>query len=166
MSRFVAFLFLILGLAMPALPVLAQERNALWPQVPAATGEPHAQGNEVMRRQHMEMMKHDRDLTMYDGNRDVQGSLKQCFDCHEVKDDQGTSVTYANEKHFCRVCHDYAAVKVDCFMCHRSTPDGVEEPAAHALATQKPANQSQLRAYLESLIPPVEILAQNKGATQ
>lgn len=163
MTRVLAFVFLVLGLAFPA---LAQERNSLWPQIPEATGEAHPEGNQFMRKQHMEMMKHDRDSTMYDGNREVKASLKECFDCHAVKDDQGTPVTYADDKHFCRVCHDYAAAKVDCFMCHRSTPDGVEEPAVHALAPQEPMSRPRLQAYLDSIQPDAQVLAQSTEVTE
>ena len=158
MTRVLAFVCLVLGLALPA---LAEERSAFWPQVPVATGEAHPQGNEAMRKQHMEMMKHDRDSTMYEGDRDVKASLSECFECHAVKDDRGTPVTYADDKHFCRVCHDFAAVKVDCFMCHRSTPDGVEEPSAHALAPQEPMSRSRLQAYLDSIRSDAPVLAQS-----
>jgi hypothetical protein len=32
-------------------------------------------------------------------------------------------VTVSSPQHFCRSCHDYAAVKVDCFECHASRPE-------------------------------------------
>lgn len=127
MKRLLAIFGVLLALAAPA-----AAEDGLWkygPSVPKATGEPHPEGNAYMRAYHMEMMKHDRDLTMYDGERDLDASLKECFDCHTVKDEEtGDPVTYQDERHFCRTCHDYAAVKVDCFMCHRSTPEGFEEP--------------------------------------
>ena len=125
-KRLLLILALMLGAAAPA---VAQDYG---PDIPKATGEPHPEGNDYMRRWHMTMMKHDRDVTMYEGVRPVGASLAQCFDCHTVKDEQGTPVTYEDERHFCRTCHDYAAVKVDCFDCHRSTPEGFEEPALHA----------------------------------
>ena len=119
----------IVLLTVLALPAAAEGLWKYGPTMPPATGEPHPQGNEFMRAYHMELMKHDRDLTMYDGIRETDGSLKACFDCHTVTDDEtGDPVTYEDERHFCRTCHDYAAVKVDCFMCHRSTPEGFEEP--------------------------------------
>jgi len=128
MKRLLAILGVFLAVALPA-----AAEDGLWkygPSVPAATGEPHPEGNEYMRKFHMEMMKHDRDLTMRDGNRSIEASLKECFDCHTVKDEEtGDPVTYQDERHFCRTCHDFAAVKVDCFMCHRSTPEGFEEPS-------------------------------------
>ena len=105
-------------LACLAAPVWAGD---LMPAIPAATGDPHPEGNDYMRRNHMEMMKHDRDLTLRQGDRDIGASLGQCFDCHAVEV-VGEPVGYDNEQHFCRTCHDYAAVKVDCFMCHTSKP--------------------------------------------
>lgn len=126
-------LVLILGLALAwAGASMAQDRSSLWPQIPVATGTPHPEGNEYWRRNHMDLMRHDRDLTMREGNRQIGASLKGCFDCHAARDDTGQIVTYASDRHFCRACHDYAAVRVDCFMCHRSTPEGVDETAARA----------------------------------
>ena len=50
-------------------------------------------------------MKHDRDLTMRDGDRAIPGaSLKECFDCHAVKDEQGTPVTYAERRRISAGC--------------------------------------------------------------
>lgn len=115
------------------------------PVVPAATGEPHPV-DENWRANHMDYMKHDRDLTLREGEReDIKASLGECFDCHAVKDEAGEFVTVADETHFCRVCHDFAAVKVDCFMCHRSTPD--EEKAHRAMA--KPSDHNSIEAYLK-----------------
>ena len=115
------------------------------PVVPAATGAPHPEGSEYWRKHHMELMKHDRDLTLREGERDIQASLGQCFDCHAVTDEAtGDYVTVADERHFCRVCHDFAAVEPDCFMCHRSTPD--EEKAHRAMA--KPEDHDSIEAYL------------------
>jgi len=133
-------------------PVSAQDRASLLPDIPKGTGTPHAEGNAFWRKNHMDLMKHDRDVVMYDGQRVVTGSLKECFECHTVTDAQGHVATYQDEQHFCRTCHDYAAVKVDCFMCHRSTPDGVDEGAMHAsgVLTPRPEGPSvaSLMGYL------------------
>jgi len=148
MIRLAAFLALLVALAFP---VSAEERASLLPEIPKGTGDPHPEGNEFWRKNHMDLMKHDRDVVMYDGVRVVSGSLKECFDCHTVKDAEGHVVTYQDEQHFCRTCHDYAAVKVDCFMCHRSTPDGVDEGNLHAGTTiPRPAGPSvaSLLGYL------------------
>lgn len=155
MVRIVVFLALMLTLV--AGIVQAEERSSLWPVVPGATGTPHPEGNEYMRKRHMDMMRHDRDLTMYEGDREIGASLKQCFDCHAAKDDHGQVVTYADDKHFCRVCHDFVAVKVDCFMCHRSTPEGVDEGKAHAgaapLMTRPEGDAGAVADYLRGLAP-------------
>ncbi len=153
MKPLVLFIALILGVATP---LAAQERSALWPDVPTATGTPHPEGNEYWRRNHMELMRHDRDLTLRQGTRDIGASLNGCFDCHTTKDASGIVLTYQSEKHFCRACHDFVAVKVDCFMCHRSTPAGVDEDAAHAAirpAQSAQADPAAILAYLNQLSP-------------
>lgn len=121
------------------------------PVVPAATGDPHPEGNDYWRVHHMKMLLHDRDLTMRDGVRNVmpdaepiQASIGECFDCHGVQDEAGVDVSYDDERHFCRVCHDYTAVQVDCFMCHRSTPS--ETTAHRTMAT--PDDPTSIEAYL------------------
>ena len=153
-------LILILGLWAAFLaPAVAEEAQVGYgPVIPKATGEPHPEGNAYMRRWHMTMMKHDRDITMYEGERPVNASLGECFECHTVKDDAGTPLTVADERHFCRTCHDFAAVKVDCFDCHRSTPEGFEEPAAHAFnrpvtKSHSPgsAEMERIHAYLDGV---------------
>ena len=129
------WLVLIVGLSLAwAGELAAGDRSPLWPDIPAATGAPHPEGNAYWRANHMDLMRHDRNLTVHEGDRKIAASLKQCFDCHTARDDRGQVVTYADKGHFCRSCHDYAAVRVDCFSCHRSTPEGVDETAAQANA--------------------------------
>lgn len=149
MGRILLILTLVVGWTGAG---LAGDRSPLWPDIPKATGAPHPEGNAYWRKYHPDMLKHDRDLTMREGEREVQASLKQCFECHAVKDEAGAYVSYEDERNFCRVCHDYAAVKVDCFMCHRSTPE--EGLAQSALAPQAATAGDETRnliAYLEKL---------------
>ncbi len=115
--RLILAILVLLGFAAP----LAAEGDLL-PVIPKATGEPHPEGNEYWRKNHMVLLRHDRDLTLREGERDVQASLAECVTCHAVKDEAGNAVPITDERNFCRVCHDYAAVKPDCFTCHRSTP--------------------------------------------
>ncbi|MFV0515395.1 MAG: hypothetical protein ACK5MY_17430 [Jhaorihella sp.] len=131
MARLVLFVGLVLAWAGT---VAAGDRSPLWPDIPAASGAPHPEGNAYWRANHMDLMRHDRNLTVHEGERKIAASLKQCFDCHTARDAKGQAVTYADKGHFCRSCHDFAAVRVDCFTCHRSTPEGVDETAAHAAA--------------------------------
>ena len=75
-----------------------------------------------IRRRHMIYLDHHRDQTVHRGDRDKKFSLKGCINCHAIKGEDGKFLTVENKKHFCRVCHDYAAVKLDCFECHASRP--------------------------------------------
>ena len=86
---------------------------------PAVTGTQCVAPPEVMRRSHMDFLKHQRDDTVHGGIRGAKYSLKACIDCHASR--QTGSVTKA-ETNFCVSCHSYAAVKIDCFGCHASKP--------------------------------------------
>ena len=70
---------------------------------------------EEMRRNHMEMPKHQRDKTLRQGIRGEKASLNECINCHASK--QTGSVLGAGG--FCQDCHSYAAVKLDCWDCHQ-----------------------------------------------
>jgi hypothetical protein len=104
-----------------------------------------------MRRNHMGLLKHKRDLTMRKGVRTQDSSLQNCINCHVTKDAAGKAIKVSNRKHFCAACHTFAAVKLDCFECHRSTPNKAEGTAripnipAHSglLAANTPAGASE-----------------------
>lgn len=83
-----------------------------------------------MRRNHMVALKHKRDQTVHEGVRTSEQSLKGCIDCHAVKGADGKAVTVDSPQHFCRTCHDYAAVSIDCFECHASRPGETGKSAA------------------------------------
>lgn len=132
---------------------IAAADEALPVELPQATGDPHPEGSDYWRIHHMDMMLHDRDLTMREGVRDlapddmaIQASIGQCFDCHAVKDEAGEFVSFEDERHFCRVCHDYAAVTIDCFSCHRSTPANESAMALRTMA--RPEETNSIEAYL------------------
>ena len=92
------------------------------PDVPRGKGDKCVEDTEFMRSNHMELLLHQRDETMYRGIRTKEHSLKNCMECHVVTDDNNQPVSAASPKHFCRVCHDYASVSIDCFQCHASKP--------------------------------------------
>lgn len=92
------------------------------PVIVKPKAEKCVEDTDVMRRSHMELLKHQRDDTMRTGIRTSKHSLKECVTCHAVERD-GKPVTVEDPKHFCRSCHAYAAVKPDCFQCHSSLPD-------------------------------------------
>ncbi len=101
----------------------AHDEKSLTPHIPKGKGEQCVAETDFMRRNHMDLLKHDRDLTMYKGLREIDFSLKGCIECHSVQDEKGTALTVKDERHFCRACHDFAAVKMDCFQCHASRPE-------------------------------------------
>ena len=82
---------------------------------------------EEMRRSHMDMLKHQRDKTLREGERGAKISLNGCIECHASK--ASGSVLGAKDA-FCAGCHAYAAVKLDCFDCH--------QPKARKIAGVKP----------------------------
>jgi hypothetical protein len=82
---------------------------------------------DVMRREHMLMIKHQRDATMHQGIRTTKYSLVECINCHVTANADGSYPSVNTDQHFCSGCHAYAAVDIDCFQCHASKPEG----AAH-----------------------------------
>jgi len=73
---------------------------------------------DVMRREHMKFLLHQRDATVLEGKRDSKYSLVGCMDCHNPAREDGKVVRYPDPQHFCADCHRYASVKIDCFECH------------------------------------------------
>ncbi|MBK7026937.1 MAG: hypothetical protein IPH40_08665 [Polaromonas sp.] len=72
-----------------------------------------------MRRNHGDMLKHQRDDTMRGGIRTGKNSLKACIECHASKT---TNSVNASGSNFCQSCHNFTAIKIDCFECHASKP--------------------------------------------
>lgn len=87
-----------------------------------------------MRRNHMEYIQHQRDRTVHQGIRGSKFSLAGCVNCHGGQSN-GTPVAINAEGQFCQECHEYTAVSIDCFQCHRSTP---EETAAASQSNATP----------------------------
>jgi len=143
MKRLVATILVLIGLSTGAAVA-----GSLYPDVPKAVGSPHPEGNAYMRINHMRLMRHDRDLTMHEGDRSIKYSLKECVACHAVTGPDAMPISVQEEGHFCRACHEYAAVKIDCFQCHNSKPeDGFVE-----LMKQTPAaTEDEIQAYLDGM---------------
>jgi len=92
------------------------------PNIPKANAEKCVEPTQEMRVNHMEYILHQRDDTVHEGIRTKQHSFKNCISCHAVYDENNQAVNFKDERHFCSSCHTYAAVKIDCFECHASTP--------------------------------------------
>lgn len=84
---------------------------------------------EVMRRDHMKFILHQRDDTMHRGIRTSKHSLKNCVDCHA---DPKTGSVLGKDG-FCASCHQYAAVTIDCFSCHTDKAATPAKAGADAL---------------------------------
>ena len=97
--------------------------DVVTPEVPMGRGAQCVEPIEIMRRDHFEFIKHQRDQTVYHGIRGTRHSLAGCIDCHASKGTDGEFLPINAEGQFCQTCHTYAAVKIDCFTCHATVPD-------------------------------------------
>ncbi|WP_462322339.1 hypothetical protein [Halochromatium sp.] len=92
-----------------------------------------------MRRNHFELIRHQRDQTVYGGIRGSDHGISGCVSCHVGYDETGSPIEIDAKGQFCRACHDYAAVEMNCFDCHATVPKGEawnhEVAAAHAHLT-------------------------------
>ncbi|KIM00606.1 Sulfite reduction-associated complex DsrMKJOP multiheme protein DsrJ (HmeF) [Paramagnetospirillum magnetotacticum MS-1] len=100
------------------------------PQLPKARGEACIDSPATMRRDHPDMLKHQRDDTLRLGIRGAKASLKECVSCHSTQAADGHAVPVNDPGQFCQSCHAYAAVKPDCFECHATTPKAPMKEAA------------------------------------
>ncbi|MEW6120083.1 MAG: hypothetical protein AB1593_08335 [Pseudomonadota bacterium] len=87
----------------------------------AVKGGQCVEDTDYMRKNHMKVLNHHRDKTVLEGIRTKKHSLKECINCHASE--KTGSVAKAKDD-FCVSCHSYAAVKIDCFDCHSTKPQG------------------------------------------
>ncbi len=86
--------------------------------------------SDFMRINHPALLNHKRDRTVRQGIRTKTDSLQNCVDCHVTKDEKGEFIKANDpEQGFCAACHEYVAVKITCFDCHRTTPDVTRKTA-------------------------------------
>jgi hypothetical protein len=152
--RLVVVLMTLLTAAVLALPAAtATAGQPAWvPKPPHGKGEKCVAPTEWMRRNHMTALMHHRDEAVHEGIRTKRFDLTGCIDCHAVKGADGKPVTFASPKHFCRTCHDYAAVQIDCFECHASRPETKTAATSEAAPDHaSKANAAMLTQYLRSL---------------
>ncbi len=106
-----------------ALPLTIQASDLL-PKVPLPAGKDKCvEPTDVMRREHMHFILHQRDETMHKGIRTTKHSLKECINCHNAPREDGKVAHIESKDHFCNSCHSYAAVTIDCFQCHADKPE-------------------------------------------
>ncbi|MCP4407203.1 MAG: Hdr-like menaquinol oxidoreductase cytochrome c subunit [Gammaproteobacteria bacterium] len=124
-SKLQLALLAVMGLALYSQTLISRADVPLpdIPEVPKAKAEQCVEPTEHMRRNHMELILHQRDETMHRGIRTNKYSLKECISCHINPGTDGTYPRVDTQKHFCAACHDYASVKIDCFECHSDVPE-------------------------------------------
>jgi hypothetical protein len=106
--------------------------DSLEPFIQPARRGPCIADPATMRRDHGDMLKHQRFETVHEGLRDGRASLKACIACHASV---ATDSVAAAPTDFCVSCHSYASVKVDCFECHASKPQATAfVPLNHPMA--------------------------------
>ena len=85
---------------------------------------------DLMRRQHMEFIKHQRIATVHEGIRIERYSLSGCVDCHISYNAEQIPQPINQSDQFCGACHAFAAVNLNCFDCHAAVPNGTPLNAA------------------------------------
>ncbi len=119
-------LVVLLGMVLLSVPSIGLSQAGLSEVVPgsrAAGLDACVAPTEDMRRNHMEHLLHKRDKTMRQGIRTLEFSLNECVSCHVAKNDTGQFTPIADEGQFCQSCHKRVGQKIDCFQCHRTTPE-------------------------------------------
>jgi hypothetical protein len=104
-----------------------------------------------MRRNHMKLLQHQRDDTLRGGVRTGKYSLKECVACHASQTSQSVNAEASN---FCQSCHNYAAVKIDCFECHANTPPA---NAPHPLVSENTPDNQPVSAQMPALVAPQQV---------
>jgi len=117
---------------------------------------------EFMRRNHMELIKHQRDITVREGVRATSDSLAACIACHVQYDSKGHPIPVNAEDQFCDRCHDWLGVEPDCFGCHSTVPEGPQPsnlehtwPEVFGTKQDKQAPSPKASPAGESAPPPV-----------
>lgn len=113
-------LLMVSGVALAA-PGTASEATGRVPKpaIERGQGDQCVEDTEFMRKNHMALLKHQRDETVHRGIRTKERSLNGCIECHASRK---TGRVVGSDENFCQGCHSYAAVQLDCFECHASKP--------------------------------------------
>jgi [DsrC]-trisulfide reductase subunit J len=119
-------------LSSAALAAETDKTAAIGPVIKTYKGDKCVRPTEFMRRNHMNLILHQRDETMHEGIRTEKYLLTNCVDCHA----NPKTNSVLGKDGFCESCHEYAAVSIDCFSCHSPSPE--KTGPAQKAATPKP----------------------------
>ena len=128
-------------LALACAGAAAQESRTPRPVIEPAKGGQCVADPAYMRRNHMDLLKHQRDDTVRAGARAGKFSLQACIQCHASQQTNSVAQAAGN---FCVSCHSYTAVKIDCFECHAAKPPA-QAAAFHPLVPTGPGAGGALR---------------------
>jgi len=106
-------------LASPASAADASTARVPKPVLATPAGDKCVDDPAFMRRNHPDLLRHQRAQTVHEGIRTQRASLANCVSCHASR--QTGRVTGSADA-FCESCHRYAGVKLDCFECHSDRP--------------------------------------------
>lgn len=137
-------------LALAGAPVEAGDGRVPLPGLAKAKGDKCVEPADIMRRNHPDFLKTQRDATMHLGIRDGKYSLTGCIDCHAAADPKAADPKAKSIEPFCESCHAYAAVKLDCWSCHNPKLTDAVKQAAQSLpvGSDPKALVAQLKAHL------------------
>jgi len=116
-GKLVALVLSVLAISASADPNWRENGNSL-----ATKSEACVAPVAEMRRNHMDMLKHQRDITVHQGIRKTDNALHGCISCHANKGDDGHYLPVNAKGQFCSDCHEYVAAQLDCFSCHATVP--------------------------------------------
>ena len=116
----VTLVVLLLSLDISA--ATAVESRVPAPTIKAGMGKQCVEPVDIMRRDHMKFLLHQRNDTVRKGIRGAKHSLVGCIGCHATRQTDGSYNEVNAPGEFCADCHRYAAVSLDCFECHATVP--------------------------------------------
>jgi len=117
-ALFAAALVIALAAAVGAQAAPGAPTRVPLPSIEAGAGERCVEDTAFMRRNHMELLRHQRDVTVHEGIRTTRHSLANCVTCHAGR----KTGRVTGERGFCQGCHSYAGIALDCFECHADKP--------------------------------------------
>lgn len=150
MTRFLRLIYVLIGFTLLSNSVLIGTASAEtpFPTIHEPTDESLKciQPEDEMRRNHMNYILHQRDITMHQGIRTETDSLAKCIDCHVEPDSNGEIAGIESNEHFCTSCHQYASVQIDCFQCHADRPQKYINRGTHSNTSLRQQLQQTLSA--------------------
>lgn len=159
-KAFIVISLLVVGVTGVGLPppasADAEAGSYVTPASKAAGLENCVRETGFMRRNHMELITHQRDATVHQGIRSTTDSLAACVECHVSYDQQQQPVSVYSSGQFCSACHEFTAVDVNCFGCHATVPLSPEAASDAGASPPAAENSAPWRHGIEVADVPSE----------